>query len=51
MFEQKSNDFASDLQRKMNAVKSLFKKSRSVKARVITLLHDTQISTELMKDK
>ena len=51
MLEQKSNVFASALQRKMIAVKVPFKKSSPVKAKVITLLHDTQISTQLMKDK
>ena len=37
--------------KKMIAVKVPFKKSSPVKAKVITLLHDTQMSTQLMKDK
>ncbi len=51
MLEEKSNVFASALQRKMIAVKVSFKKSSPVKAKVITLLYVTQISTQLMKDK
>ena len=51
MLEQKSKVFASALQRKMIAVKVSFKKSSPVKAKVITLLHGTQMSTQLMKDK
>ncbi|MCP3659013.1 MAG: hypothetical protein GY830_01320 [Bacteroidetes bacterium] len=51
MLEQKSKAFASALQRKMIAVKVFFKKSSPVKAKVITLPHDTQISTQIMKDK
>ncbi len=51
MLKEKSNVFASALQRKMIAVKVSFQKSSSVKAKVITLLHDTQISTQIMEDK
>ena len=51
MLEQKSKVFASALQRKMIAVKVSFKKSSPVKAKVITLLYVTQISTQLMKDR
>ncbi len=51
MLEQKSNFFASALQRKMFAVKVSFKKSSPVKAKVITLLHGTQKSTQIIKDK
>ncbi len=51
MSEQKSNILASALTRKMIAVKGLFKKSSPVRAKMITLLHDTQILTQLMKDK
>ncbi len=51
MLEQKSNVFASALQREMIAVKVFFKKSSPVKAKVITLLYVTQISSKLMKDK
>ncbi len=51
MLEEKSNVFATALQIKMIAVKEPFKKSSPVKAKVITLLHDTQMSTQLMKDR
>ncbi len=51
MLEQKSNVFASALQRKMIAVKGFFKKSSPVRAKMITLLYDTQISTQIIKDK
>ena len=51
IMEQKSNVFASALQIKLIAVKVPFKISSPVKAKVITLLHDTQMSTQLMKDK
>ena len=48
MLEQKSNVIASALQIKMIAVKVPFKVSSPVKAKVITLPHDTQMSTQLM---
>ena len=51
MLEQKSNVFASALQRQMIAVKGFFKKSSPVRAKMIILLYDTQISTQIMKDK
>ena len=51
MLEQKSKAFASALQIKMIAVKVPFKVSSPVRAKVKTLLHDTQISTQIMKDK
>ncbi len=51
MLEEKSNVFASALQIKMIAVKVPFKKSSPVKAKVITLLHGTQISTKIIKGK
>ena len=46
MLGQKSKILASALQRKMIAVKVTFKKSSPLKAKVITMLHDTQISTQ-----
>ncbi len=51
MLEQKSNVFASALQKKMISVKGLFKKSSPVRAKMIILLYDTQISTQIIKDK
>ncbi|MCP3925122.1 MAG: hypothetical protein GY714_21315 [Desulfobacterales bacterium] len=51
MLEQKSNVFAATLQRQMIAVKGFFKKSSPVRAKMIILLYDTQISTQIMKDK
>ena len=51
MLGQKSKIFASSLQRKIIAVKGFFKKSIPVRAKMIILLYDTQISTQIMKDK
>ena len=51
MLGQKSKIFASSLQREMIAVKMSFKKSSPLKAKVITLLHGTQISTQIIEDK
>ncbi len=45
MLEQKSNVFASALQKKMIAVKGFFKISSPVRAKMIILLYDTKIST------
>ncbi len=46
MLQQKSKVFASAFQRKMIAVKVSFKKSSHVKAKVMNMLHGTQITTQ-----
>ena len=51
MLEQKSKAYASALQIKMIAVKGFFKKSSPVRAKMIILLYETQISTQIIKDK
>ncbi len=51
MLELKSNVIESALQIEMIAVKVPFKVSSPVKAKVIILPHDTEMSTQLMRNK